>query len=187
MPKPRALTPAEEQAAYAKFRDCMGARGAIALLAREYGLTWVGMKGVLDRVSGVTNSEGSRGTLARAGICSVCQVTHDRRRSDGRPSSYCQACHNSYNRRTRPKYSDLSPEQKLKSNARAMANVYERRGKLIRQPCADCGGADVQKHHDDYTKPLEVTWLCRPCHMARHPDELMGKHKPTAELLARTQ
>lgn len=50
MPKPRALTPAEEQAAYAKFRDCMGARGAIALLAREYGLTWVGMRGVLDRV-----------------------------------------------------------------------------------------------------------------------------------------
>ena len=35
--------------------------------------------------------------------------------------------------------------------------------------CSKCG---VEKrldgHHPDYAKPLEVVWLCRPCHRAEH-------------------
>lgn len=50
MPKPRALTTEQEQAAYAHFLTAPR-RGCIAALARRYGLTWVGMKGVLDRVA----------------------------------------------------------------------------------------------------------------------------------------
>lgn len=23
-------------------------------------------------------------------------------------------------------------------------------------------------HHPDYSKPLEVVWMCRPCHLAEH-------------------
>jgi len=54
-------------------------------------------------------------------------------------------------------------------NSRAYANVYQRRGKLKPIPCEACGDEKAQKHHPDYGKPLEVTWLCRPCHLARHP------------------
>lgn len=41
-----------------------------------------------------------------------------------------------------------------------------KRGVLVRQPCEVCGAKGLA-HHDDYTKPLEVRWLC-PLHHARH-------------------
>lgn len=64
----------------------------------------------------------------------------------------------------RPRHRDLPPEQRRRANARAYANVYQRRGRLTPQPCAVCGAGDVVKHHADYGRPLDVTWLCRPCH-----------------------
>jgi hypothetical protein len=41
-------------------------------------------------------------------------------------------------------------------------------GRLVRQPCEVCGAAKVDAHHDDYSKPLDVRWLCRLHHMAIH-------------------
>lgn len=82
--------------------------------------------------------------------------------------AYCRACHAEHARKTRPKYGELAPLAKLKSNARALANQYEKRGKLKKQTCFGCGSPDTQKHHEDYTKPLEVTWLCRACHLDYH-------------------
>lgn len=44
------------------------------------------------------------------------------------------------------------------------------RGKLVRPgACQECGAeGKVDGHHPDYTKPLDVMWLCRRCHMKRH-------------------
>jgi DNA-binding transcriptional regulator YiaG len=47
-------------------------------------------------------------------------------------------------------------------------------GKLTRPThCAQClAEAFVEASHRDYSKPLEVAWLCRPCHRAedkQHP------------------
>jgi len=42
------------------------------------------------------------------------------------------------------------------------------RGKLTRQPCEACGATPVEAHHDDYSRPLDVRWLCTPCHRAHH-------------------
>ena len=41
-------------------------------------------------------------------------------------------------------------------------------GRLVRQPCERCGETNVQAHHDDYSEPLEVTWLCHSCHRKLH-------------------
>lgn len=42
-------------------------------------------------------------------------------------------------------------------------------GKIEREPCERCGTRhDVQAHHDDYTRPLDVRWLCRKHHMELH-------------------
>ena len=35
--------------------------------------------------------------------------------------------------------------------------------------CQECGvEALLDGHHTDYSKPLEVEWLCRTCHGKRH-------------------
>ena len=43
-----------------------------------------------------------------------------------------------------------------------------RAGTLVRRPCEVCGAAKVLAHHDDYTKPLDVRWLCQSCHKSHH-------------------
>ena len=51
----------------------------------------------------------------------------------------CRACRRLYMRTFRLTHHELSPEQRLKANARSYANVYQRRGHLQPQPCEQCG------------------------------------------------
>ena len=41
-------------------------------------------------------------------------------------------------------------------------------GKVVKLPCQECGSQDSQAHHPDYSKPLDVIWLCREHHMEIH-------------------
>lgn len=49
-----------------------------------------------------------------------------------------------------------------------LANKAVKRGILKKQPCVYCGEKKAQKHHPDYTKPLEVIWLCSIHHKQLH-------------------
>jgi hypothetical protein len=45
----------------------------------------------------------------------------------------------------------------------------KRNGTIIPKPCETCGSTHrVHAHHDDYSKPLEIAWLCHIHHMERH-------------------
>lgn len=74
-----------------------------------------------------------------------------------------------YMRQNRPKHGELTSIQRLKANCRSYLNVYLRRGKITKGNCSVCNSSDnVEAHHEDYSKPLEVTWLCRLHHLEHH-------------------
>jgi len=71
-------------------------------------------------------------------------------------------------REHRPKYSELSYVERIKTRCRSHTRVLIARGELARQPCQQCGATKAQAHHRDYTKPREIDWLCRDCHKKLH-------------------
>lgn len=42
-----------------------------------------------------------------------------------------------------------------------------RKGLLRKAPCK-CGAPKAQAHHHDYSRPLDIEWLCSPCHRLAH-------------------
>jgi hypothetical protein len=59
-------------------------------------------------------------------------------------------------------------------------------GAIKPQRCRDCGASKADGHHPDYTKPLEVIWLCRKHHVAEHRRlRLAGIEIPGREALGR--
>jgi len=57
----------------------------------------------------------------------------------------------------------------IRSKAHSAVTGARQRGKLTPKPCNQCGADKrVDAHHDDYTKPLDVVWLCRKCHRKLH-------------------
>lgn len=48
------------------------------------------------------------------------------------------------------------------------------RGQVLKSAaCQTCGVTDnrIEGHHPDYSKPLEVIWLCRSCHQRLHAQQ----------------
>jgi hypothetical protein len=78
----------------------------------------------------------------------------------------CLSCHAAYMRVWR-KTHPLSIEHRQRHISRSIASVSKKRGRIIAQSCAVCGAA-AEMHHVDYERPLDVTWLCRSCHLAWH-------------------
>lgn len=51
-----------------------------------------------------------------------------------------------------------------KFNARYKVHEAIKKGLIIKKPCGICGKVKVEAHHEDYSKPLEVIWLCQKHH-----------------------
>ena len=41
-------------------------------------------------------------------------------------------------------------------------------GRIFKKPCKVCGDLNVEAHHEDYSKPLDVVWLCHKHHGVVH-------------------
>lgn len=63
------------------------------------------------------------------------------------------------------RYRSANPAKYRAHNA---VNNAVRDGRLTHQPCEVCGRNDSHAHHDDYSKPLDVRWLCPPHHQQWH-------------------
>lgn len=96
---------------------------------------------------------------------------------------YCRECASKWKR----EYLNKNPDKKARMNkdsllkrkadanerfkyhSRQMARNAIRSGMIQKQPCEVCGiDNDVEAHHDDYSKPLDIRWLCTKHHAEHH-------------------
>lgn len=80
----------------------------------------------------------------------------------------------------------------VKTKAREILTHAIATGQLINpRVCEKCGKDErVEGHHDDYSAPLSVRWLCRWCHRAWHREHGEGRNAdgpvpPSKRLLQR--
>ena len=91
-------------------------------------------------------------------VCKICQKEYEQRNRERR-KEYQKQYHNQYYHRT--------PE---KHKARNILNSAVKSGKIHKPVyCSSCDSdRHLEAHHTDYSKPLEVMWLCRSCHVDLH-------------------
>lgn len=98
--------------------------------------------------------------------------------------SWCKVC----TRLNRQKYYHLNKEKFRERRRKYLKKYYEKselykkkgligqklkyaiqNGKIKkRNSCEICHNSPVHGHHEDYSKPLEVIWLCPRCHGVLH-------------------
>ena len=98
---------------------------------------------------------------------------------DGR-GSVCSDCHRDYMRDYVRNNRDAEGHAKSQRDYRARNADRERAHSAVRQAikqgelerpeiCSLCEmPGDIEAHHEDYSKPLEIIWLCSACHGAEH-------------------
>jgi len=67
-------------------------------------------------------------------------------------------------------------ENPMKYAAHSIVNHRIRDGLMVKaENCESCGCSGLlHGHHDDYSKPLDVRWLCPACHRAWHSENGEG-------------
>lgn len=121
-----------------------------------------------------------------AGHVNVCKECHKRRmkvrsRTNPKVQEYDRMRAKTPERRR--KATDYAREWRAKNpqayRAHTAVNNAVRDGRLKKLPCEFCGADRTMAHHKDYSKPLDVMWLCAKCHNRLHAafPELEGKQK----------
>lgn len=64
--------------------------------------------------------------------------------------------------------SEWGKRNRKKRAAQGLLWYHISKGHIQRKPCEACGNPQSQAHHYDYSKPLDVTWLCSICHGKEH-------------------
>jgi len=104
-------------------------------------------------------------------VCRGC----DRRRHAKNPEKFCARARH-YRERNGEKYRESIRCYRAQNPGRVKAQnrfgYAIERGKIVRPDvCSACGKVcKPDGHHEDYSKPLEVMWLCRSCHKRLHQE-----------------
>lgn len=145
----------------------------------------------------MTHRPWSEGELRQCRVCS--QLTpfegfcKDRRTKDGL-AGHCRKCAGKFaidwQKRNPLKVKEIKKRCRKKGYATSYQKDVERRirypdrykarasvnnaivsGKIKKEGCAYCGDIRTHAHHKDYTKPLDVIWLCPKHHAEQHKKE----------------
>lgn len=110
------------------------------------------------------------GHLGKCKECTKKDVRENYRKRVGKYKRYDKSRNQTPARRAyaveqQRKRRERSPE---KCAARAAVGRAIRDGRMVRLSCEVCGNSKTQAHHADYSKPLEVRWLCFVHHRMEH-------------------
>jgi len=109
-------------------------------------------------------------------ICKEKKPKTDFHSDNGRKQGVCSTCktcakkrtqHNNYLREYAKKYA-LKKENIQKLLTRMIMRKAIKSGILVRKPCIVCGNKKAEGHHQDYSKPLDIKWLCDLHHQHLH-------------------
>lgn len=122
--------------------------------------------------------------------CSVCKEQKEETefywlKTQNKYESRCKRC---TNKKANDRINNLPVEKRralwrkaivpsqAKNKEHVLARIAVRKalnsGELVKLPCEKCAEPKTQAHHDDYSRPLEVRWLCHIHHRATHyPDK----------------
>src|SRR5260221_187542 len=84
-----------------------------------------------------------------------------------------------YSRRQKREWRALNKAQcnfPEKQSARMILNLAIKQGIIKRGSCMICHKVNAHGHHDDYSKPLKVLWLCPLHHSMRHNPRSQTNH-----------
>jgi len=60
------------------------------------------------------------------------------------------------------KWRNQNPER---AKAHRIVFAEKRAGRIKQKPCKICKSPKSESHHEDYSKPLDIVWLCKKHHM----------------------
>lgn len=162
-----------------RLKENMKQRSLSAVLGVRFGLTLPNGKGILSasRSDELPADERTR-------ICPRCTKAKalsefGQRTRRGKKSSlpYCRSCHLEYHKEWRHgkgrdtfKAANATSKRRYpnRKRARDIARAAVKYGEIRWGTCivgGDCSGR-AEMHHDDYDKPLQITWVCRRHHRA---------------------
>ena len=145
-------------------------------------------------------------TCAECGITKPITEYNKRRAAADGLQNRCRACFSAYNKRryaadperhkanvrkyktenlenvfeTRMKMAERNPSHK---NARMAVGLALKLGHLTKKTwCSGCGCSEdehrIEAHHARYDKPLDVIWLCTPCHRRMDAQRRKAEGRP---------
>lgn len=130
---------------------------------------------------------GSEMSAQKHGFCCLpCQrpknlEKYHRRKGNipGVPRQYIRRNIDEYTGRERVKreWDRNNPE---KRRAHKLVEKAIERGEIIKQPCSVCGEMKAHAHHDDYSRPMDIMWLCPLHHRRRHAELIAKKEAPAS-------
>lgn len=118
-------------------------------------------------------------------LCSICKIETENLMklsvtTSGNQRYCCRKCNTEKSKKYRHlKGGDVKARESFKKarlehpekfNARCAVAYNVRVGHIIKpNQCSTCGkNVKIEAHHNDYSKRLDVKWLCRVCHQDLH-------------------
>lgn len=111
--------------------------------------------------------------------CDFCWKNNEEKQSHFKRKKrhFCNTeCYSNFRKELLPKQEQhayigwwMSDEQKkIRIDARNKVNKAVIKWTIEKLSCEVCGNKKSEWHHHDYSKPLEVKWLCKKCHEQEH-------------------